>query len=74
MRFKFEEIFGKRTDETFVTKRFCHVNGVTICPGFEFPRGIAFGGIDVTLFEEMDIEADSKVGVLDIKGFYSCTG
>jgi len=70
MRAPFNTIFIQHPDGTLEPRQRISVGGVDFGPGVRFSRGVAFAGIDFTLFVGHDIEADEENNVLVIKGIY----
>lgn len=70
MKLPFNTVFIQYSDGTLEPRQRIRVGGVGFGPGIRFSRGVAFAGIDFTLFIGHDLEVDSENGVLVIKGIY----
>jgi len=70
-RVTFDSIFTQHPDGSLEPRQRIRVGGVEFGPGVRFNRGVAFAGIDFTLFigKDFDIETDPN-GVIIIKGIY----
>ena len=73
-RDKFLDIFQELPDGSLSPKVQVEINGVTFSPGIVFQKGVAFGGVDFSLYKYFDIETiHQQNGVLKIVGFYKGT-
>jgi len=70
MRYNFEDIFQELPNDALTPRRRVKVGGVEFGPGISFSKGVAFAGIDFTLFRGHAIEADEEGDVLVIRGIY----
>ncbi|MFA5248166.1 MAG: hypothetical protein WC415_02900 [Patescibacteria group bacterium] len=69
-KIKFNSIFNLYADGTIEPRQQIMVRGVVFGPGVRFSKGVAFAGIDFSLFINHDIEADNEGGMVIIKGIY----
>lgn len=69
-RINFNTVFNQYPDGTLEPRRRIKIGGVELGPGVRFSKGVAFAGVDFTLFLDRDIEANEENGVLVISGIY----
>ena len=69
-RITFNSVFTQYPDGTLEPNRRVRVGGVDFGPGVRFSKGVAFAGIDFTLFIGRDFDAQEENGVLIISGIY----
>lgn len=69
-KISFWEIFNTSPDGSLEPKKRIQIGGVQLGPGIRFSKGIAFGGIDFTLYVGRDLEIDQKGEVYVITGIY----
>jgi len=74
MRIKFSQVFAKKPDGSITPIRPIRIGGVSLGPGVSFSKGVSFAGVDISQYEDSDIEADEEDGVLIIRGFYKENG
>lgn len=70
MKYKFDEIFRENSDGSLTPRRTVRIGSATLGPGVTFGPGVSFSGINIFDFKGADIEAEDKVSVLVIRGFY----
>lgn len=70
MRKNFYEIFKINPDGSIEPLRRIRIGGVEFGPGVRFSRGVAFSGIDLTLYIGRDFDAEELNGILILKGIY----
>lgn len=70
MKINFYQIFTVHPDGSIEPIRRVRIGGVEFGPGVRFARGVAFSGIDLTLYIGRDFEAEDVAGVLVLKGIY----
>ncbi len=70
MRYKFEDIFQKKSDGSLSPLQVVRVGGIIFGPCVSFNSGVAFGGVDFYQFQGHDIEAEKDGDVLVITGIY----
>lgn len=69
-RISFNSVFTQYPDGSLEPTRRVKVGGVEFGPGVRFSKGVAFAGIDFTLFIGRDFDAQEEKGVLVINGIY----
>ncbi len=69
-RVTFDSVFRKYDDGSLEPKQRIRVGGVTFGPGVRFTKGVAFGGIDFTLFVGHDLQVETDNDLLVIRGIY----
>ena len=69
-KYRFRDVFQENADGSLSPKVRINLNGVTLGPGVYFNRGVAFGGVDLFQYKNLDIAGDLKNNILDIKGFF----
>ena len=69
-KYKFDDLFKKKPNGSFILKKAININGIKFKPGLPFYSGITFGGVDFSQFTDNDIAADDYDNCLEIKGFY----
>lgn len=69
-RLNFYEIFQVHPDGSIEPRRVVRIGGVQLGPGVRFMKGIAFSGIDLSLYVGRDFLVEESNGVLSMKGIY----
>jgi hypothetical protein len=69
-KYNFWDIFQDNLDGSLVTKPKLNVNGVNVEPGSVIKPGTAVGGIDFSLYKNLDVAGEYDGDVLSIKGFF----
>ncbi|KKT38961.1 MAG: hypothetical protein UW22_C0003G0003 [Candidatus Gottesmanbacteria bacterium GW2011_GWB1_44_11c] len=69
-RITFNSVFTQYPDGTLEPIRRTRIGGVEFGPGVRFSKGVAFAGIDLSLFIGRDLEVREENGILIIEGIY----
>lgn len=69
-RMPFASIFRINTDGSLVTNQSIRIGGVQLPQGSIIVRGTVFSGIDITQYNDHDLEVTTDNGVAVITGIY----
>lgn len=70
-RYRFLEIFQENPDGSLTPKRKIKVGGTVLGPQTSLKPGVIFnGGVDFHKYKYLDMAAEPRGDVLEIKGFY----
>lgn len=70
MKIHFTNIFKVYPDGSIEPLRPVMISGVQLGPGVRFTQGVSFGGVDLSLYTQKDLEIENSGGVVVIKGIY----
>lgn len=69
-RVTFDSLFVRHPDGSLEPRQRIRVGGVEFGPGVRFSKGVAFAGIDFTLFTDRELEVEEHGDVKVISGVY----